>query len=102
MNHASTAHSTQHWVAALVAARQRARIRLHLLSPDARNHWHELESQLDCVQSRIEYEGARIKPSAGDRVHALTAAVAKFLREHANPASSELSSGLTQAVLSPA
>lgn len=102
MNHAPTVHSTQHLVAALVAARQSARIRLHLVSPDARNRWYELESQLDCLQSRIEYEGARIKPSAADRVRALTEAVTKFLREHANPDVVGVSSNLTQAALSPA
>ena len=102
MNHPPTAHSTQHLVAALVAARQRARIRLHLLAPDARNHWYELESQLDCLQSRIEYEGARIKPSAADRVRELTQTVTEFLREHANSGVVGVSSELTQAALSPA
>lgn len=89
-------------VAALVTARQHARIRLYLLSPDARNHWYELESQLDCLQSRIEYESALIKPSAADRVRALTEAVTEFLREHANPCVVGVSSELTQAALSPA
>jgi len=100
MNHAPTVHSTQHLVAALVAARQSARIRLHLLSPDARNHWHELESQLDCLQSRIEYEGTRIKPNAADRVRALTEAVTKFLREYATPGIVGVSSDLTRTALS--
>lgn len=83
MKHASTVHSTQDLVDALVAARHRARVRLSLLSLDARDHWHELESQLDCLQSRIEYEGARIKPNAADKVRELTETVTQFIREHA-------------------
>lgn len=83
MKHASTVHSTQHLVDALVAARNSARARLPLLSLDARDHWHELESELDCLQSRIEYEGARIRPNAADRVRELTETVTQFIREHA-------------------
>jgi hypothetical protein len=81
MNHASTVHSTHYLVAALVAARNNARVRLYLLSLDARNHWYELESELDCLQSRIEYEGARMKPSAADKVRELTETVTEFLRD---------------------
>ncbi|HEY6728268.1 MAG TPA: hypothetical protein VI197_29865 [Polyangiaceae bacterium] len=82
MNHASPSHAVQPLVDALIAARRSARVRLHLLPFDARDHWQELESQLDCVQSRIEYEGARIRPNAADKVRELTESVAKFLRQH--------------------
>jgi len=82
MNHAYAPHATQPLVDALVAARQAVRVRLHHLSFDARNDWDELESQLDCLQSRIEYEGDRIKPSATGRVRELVETVTQFLREH--------------------
>lgn len=82
MNQASPTHATQPLVDALVAARHRARVRLHLLSLDARNDWDELESQLDCLQSRIEYEGARIQPSAVGKVRELIETVTEFLRAH--------------------
>ena len=85
MNHAPT-HSMQPLVdtlvASLVAARHSVRVRLHLLSSEAREHWQELEAELDCLQSRLEYEGARIKPSAVGRVRELTETVREFLREH--------------------
>lgn len=89
MTHALDVHSVQHLVGAIVAARESARVRLHLLSLEARDDWQELESQLDCLQSRIEYEGARIKPSAADKVRELTAAVAEFLHEHTNASARE-------------
>ena len=76
--------STQHLVDAIVAARESVRGRLHLLPVDARDQWQDLESQLDCVQSRIEYEGTRIRPSAAGKVRDLIESVAEFLRAHAN------------------
>jgi hypothetical protein len=69
----------------LVAARDRARSRLQLLSLAARDDWQELESQLDCLQSRIEYEGEKISASAPEKVRELIESVAQFLREHAEP-----------------
>lgn len=77
-------NSPQHLVDAIVAARESARRRLHLLSLDARNEWQDLEFELDCVQSRIEYEGVRIRPSAAGKVRELIESVAEFLRAHAN------------------
>ena len=77
-------NSPQHLVDAIVAARNSARGRLHLLSLDARDQWQDLEYELDCVQSRIEYEGERIRPSAAGKVRELIESVAEFLRAHAN------------------
>ena len=76
--------SPQLLVETIVAARDSARRRLHLVSPAARDEWQELESELDCVQSRIEYEGTRIRPSAAGKVRELIESVAEFLRAHAN------------------
>jgi len=84
MTHALDVHSMQHLIDAIVAARDTARGQLHLLSNVARDQWHELESQLDCLQSRIEYEGSNIKPSAVARVREAIDSVAEFLCEHAN------------------
>jgi len=84
MTHALDVHWMQHLVDAIVAARDGARGQLHLLSTDALDQWQELESQLDCLQSRIEYEGSNIKPSAVARVREVVDSVAKFLREHAD------------------
>lgn len=104
MNHESPVHATQRLVEALIAARQTARVRLHLLSLDARDQWQELEAQLDCLQSRIEYEGARIRPGAADKVREVIESVTEFLRQHrvldvrdcaADPASDTLPSGPT-------
>ena len=75
--------SPQKLVDAIVAARNSARGRLHLLSLDARDQWQDLESELDSVQSRIEYEGSRIRPSAAGKVRELIQSVAEFLSKHA-------------------
>jgi len=83
MTHGLDVHSMQHLVDAIVAARDAARGRLHVLSIDARVQWQELESQLDCLQSRIEYEGTHIKPSAVAKVREVTESVTVFLCEHA-------------------
>lgn len=81
MTHALDVHSIQHLVDAIVAARDSARGQLQLLSTDALDQWQELESQLDCLQSRIEYERSNIKPGAVARVREAIDSVAKFLCE---------------------
>jgi len=92
MTEASTDDNTiERLVDAIVAARESARDRLHLLSLDARDDWQDLESQLDCVQSRIEYEGARIRPNAAGKVRELIESVAEFLRRHTSSGALALS-----------
>ncbi len=82
MTQASSARSTQHLIDALATARESARLQAHLLSLEARDRWQELESRIDALQSRIEYEGERMSANAADRVRELTEAVKEFIREH--------------------
>ena len=93
MTHASAAHSTQHWIDTLVAARDSARVQVHLLSLDARDRWQELESSIDALQSRIEHEGELMSASAADKVRDLTESVKEFLRDHANPTGLDIPAG---------
>jgi CBS domain-containing protein len=75
-------HSTKELIDALATARDRARIQLHLLSLDAREHWHELESKLDALQSKLERDGGRLTESAIKNARELTYAVKDLLQQN--------------------
>lgn len=66
-NEASKSPSAKELIEALATARARARIQLHLLSLDARDSWHELESKIDTMQAKIENDGERLSASAAKK-----------------------------------
>lgn len=84
MNTTATAQSrsAKELIEALSTARDRARVQLHLLSLDARDSWHELESKIDNLQAKIESDGERLGESAAKRVHELTRAAKDLLRQN--------------------
>ncbi len=65
-------------IAALSEARDSARLRLHLLSLDARQRWQELEAQIDDWQASLESGTAEVGGNAVERVLALRQAVKDF------------------------
>jgi len=78
----SKSHSAKDLIEALSTARSRARVQLHLLSLDARDSWHELESKIDTMQSQLENDSDRLSASAAKKVRELTQAVKELLQQH--------------------
>lgn len=76
------AHSAKELIEALSTARARAQVQLHLLSLDARDSWHELESRIDNLQAKIETDGERLGASATKTVRELTHAVKDLLQQN--------------------
>ena len=87
----SQLHSKKEMIDALTTARDSARVQLHLLSLEAREHWQELESKLDSLQSKVEREGERVSESVTKKVRDLTRSVGQFLRENGGAAELEIS-----------
>lgn len=75
-------HSSRELIDALATARDRARVQLHLLSLDARDSWHELESKIDNLQANLENDGDRLTESATKKVRELTRSVKEMLQQH--------------------
>lgn len=84
MNTADTikSRSAKELIDALATARARAHVQLHLLSLDARDNWHELESRIDALQGKIESNGGRLGVSATKKVRELTHAVHELLQQN--------------------
>lgn len=78
--------SKKDMIDALTTARDNARVRLHLLSLEARERWQDLESSLDALQSKVEREGERVSEGASKKVRELTRAVSQFLGENGGTA----------------
>ena len=76
------ARSSKELIEALSTARDRARVQLHLLSLDARDSWHELESKIDNLQAKIENDSERLGESAAKKVHELTRAAKDLLKQN--------------------
>jgi len=78
----SKAHSAKDLIEALSTARSRARVQMHLLSLDARDSWHELESKIETMQSQLEHDSDRLSGSAAKKVRELTQAVKELLQQN--------------------
>lgn len=76
------ARSAKELIEALATSRERARVQLHLLSLDARDAWHELESKIEALESKLESDGERLGESAAKKVRELTLAVKDLLQRH--------------------
>ncbi len=70
----------------LAAARDEARVRLHLLSLEARERWQELEAKIDAVEQGLGQRGDKIGEAARAKAHDLTELVKGFMRTHHRPA----------------
>lgn len=79
--HDSLFRSPKEMLDTLAAARSNARMRVHLLSLEARDRLHELESRLERLQTRIETDGERATETAAKRVRELTQSMRELLRE---------------------
>lgn len=81
MAKALTIHSPQDLLAVLTTARDSARLRLHLLSLDARAEWSRLESRFDEAQRAIESQGEKVNANAVELVRELRQAVETLIRD---------------------
>lgn len=84
-NHEPSLRTPKDMLGALSAARNSARMRVHLLSLEARERWHELESRLDRLQARLEHDGERATESAAKLVKELTSSVKELLLDQEVP-----------------
>jgi signal-transduction protein with cAMP-binding, CBS, and nucleotidyltransferase domain len=85
-SHPSQLRSKKEVIDALTAARDSARVHLHLMSLDARERWRDLESRIDTLQSKVEREGERVGEAASKKVRELTRSVSQFLTENGGTA----------------
>lgn len=90
----TTSRSPKELIEALATTRARARVQLHLLSLDARDAWHEIESKIDTLEAKLESDGERLSASATNKVHELTHAARELL--HKNGGVAELATPAAQ------
>lgn len=62
-------------------ARETARLRLHLLSLEARQRWQNVEAHLDTMQTRLEREGDSAVASLGTKLHEVNEVIRHVLSE---------------------
>lgn len=62
-------------------ARQTAKLRLHLLSLEARQRWQNVETHLDGMQSRLEREGDGAVASLGQKLQEVNEVIRSILNE---------------------
>jgi hypothetical protein len=65
----------------LVAARDEARIKLHLLSMDAQSKWRDLESKVDALQKTAAEDVERMADESAAKARELARSVRTFV-EH--------------------
>lgn len=78
----SKAHSSKELLDALSAARDRARLQLHLLSLDARERWQELETKLVRLQSKLSSGTVPLNEATTKTTSELIRAVKDLLKEN--------------------
>src|SRR5687768_5751005 len=74
----------------LAAARDEVRVRLHLLSLEARERWQELETKIETLEHGVSERGEKIGDAAVTKARDLTQLIKNFVRTHQR-SSSELS-----------
>lgn len=62
--------------------RDEARVQLHLLSMDARKHWHSLEKELTQLEQKLANDAEHVSESAAHSARGLTTTVKKFFKDH--------------------
>lgn len=65
----------------LAAARDQARVKLHLLSMDAQAKWRELESKVEALQKTAAHDAERMADESAAKARELAHSVRKFV-EH--------------------
>jgi len=66
----------------LGAARDAARLKLHLLSMDARKTWDELESRVQAVQQELSGEGEKVAAASATAARDLARSIRKFVEHY--------------------
>lgn len=74
-------HTKQHLLDELTAIRDKARVRIHLLSLDARDRWAEFETRIDGIEQTLKGGGERLA-SVSKHILELRRAVGEFLAAH--------------------
>jgi CBS domain-containing protein len=75
--------SIQHALRELISARDEVRLRMHLLSLEARQRWGELESKLLFFQDQVSDGGERMADAASAKARELTRSIRDFM-QHAS------------------
>jgi CBS domain-containing protein len=68
-----------HALSQLATMRDEARVRLHLLSLDARKHWDELERTFTALEHRANQDGERASDVLNENVNKLSRSFADFI-----------------------
>jgi hypothetical protein len=90
MQDTQPSQATQDLRDALNAARDEARVRLHLFSLDAKQKWSELEAKLFALENKLQSgaEGAASGlEAAAKKVRELTDATRQLINENSRPSS---------------
>jgi CBS domain-containing protein len=66
----------------LRAARDEARVQIHLMSMDARERWRELESAFESIEQKVNQSGERVTEALLGATANLTQTVKEFVRNH--------------------
>jgi CBS domain-containing protein len=77
-----TSSSNNDLLRELAAARDEARVKLHLLSLDARDRWHEVEAKIDAFEHGLDRKGEAIGGWANSAARDLTQLIRAFVRAH--------------------
>jgi DNA repair ATPase RecN len=62
--------------------RDEAQVQLHLLSMDARKHWHALEKELAHLEDKLSHDAEKVSESTAHTARGLTTTVKKFFKDH--------------------
>lgn len=68
--------------AELDAAREAARLKLHLLSMDARRAWDELEGKIEEVHQNLEERSEKATEASASAARDLARSIRKFVEKH--------------------
>lgn len=82
MAHKPASQSLKEALVDLEAARDQARLKLHLWSMDAQMKWKELESKVQSFQHSAESEAERITDESAAKARELARTVRKFVEQH--------------------
>ncbi len=66
----------------LQAARDEAKVQIHLMSMEARNRWRELESALEAVEQKVNHGGEKAAEALLGATVNLTQSVREFVKTH--------------------
>lgn len=79
---ATTTHGLNEAIRELIAARDEARLQVHLFSLEARQGWEELEDSLAELEERLAQGGGKLADAALTKTIELTQSVRSFVNRH--------------------